>query len=147
MRYNITRFLSGCLSSSTNINIVFTFARTNYIVRVSRTNRNCTSPGIHRCLSSTNHSHYSTSKCGQFNDLFRFGFTLSMPKFRNCCPRLCSMIPNNFKHFVHKFYSFLLGLLRSCCTDNSTKKFSIKKVATTNLANSFPYPSGQNSLF
>ena len=135
------------MSTSTNINIAFTFARTNYISRISRTNRNCTSPGIHCCLSSTNHAHYSTSKSGQFNDFFRFGFTFSMPKFRNCSPRLCSMIPNNFKHFVHINLFLLLGWLRSCYSCNSAEKFNVRKAATTDFGNSFPFLSGQNSLF
>ena len=101
----------------------------------------------HRCLWCSQWTNHSTRKCGQFHDLFRFGFTLSMPKFRNCCPRLCSMIPNNFKHFVHINLFLLLGWLRSCYSCNSAEKFNVRKATTTNFDNSSPYLSGQNSLF
>ena len=114
MGYNVSAFsiltiISISISTCTNINILYTLVCTSYIIWVRRIDRDGTCLGIYRCLSSTNHAHYSTRKCGQFNDLFRLGFTLSMPKFRNCSPRLCSMIPNNFKHFVHIKLFLLLG--------------------------------------
>ena len=147
MRYNITWFRSVCISTSTNINISFTLVCASYLAWIRRIDRDGTYLGIYRCLSSTNHAHHSTCKCGQFNDLFRLGFTLSMPKFRNCSPRLCSMIPNNFKHFVHIKLFLLLGWLRSCHSCNSAEKFNVRKATTTNFDNSSPYLSGQNSLF
>ena len=113
----------------TNCNcIVRYFAICGFICRwIIRCNRNRTRIYIHCSLSSTHYTKHSTCKCGQFNDLFRLSFTFSMPKFRNSCPRLSGVIPNNFKHFVHINYSFLLGLLRCCYASNSAKRFNIRK--------------------
>ena len=126
----IVRYFAICISVSistgTDINILFAFC--GFICRwIIRCNRNRTRIYIHCSLSSTHYTKRSTCKCGQFNDLFRLSFTFSMPKFRNSCPRLSGVIPNNFKHFVHINYSFLLGLLRCCYASNSAKRFNIRK--------------------
>ena len=146
----IMRYFAICasvsISTGTDINILFAFC--GFICCwMIRCNRNRTRIYIHCSLSSTHYTKNSTRKCGQFNDFFRFGFTFSMPKFRNCSPRLCSMIPNNFKHFVHINLFLLLGWLRSCYSCNSAEKFNVRKAATTDFGNSFPFLSGQNSLF
>ena len=147
----IVRYFAICISVSistgTDINITLTFVGTCYISWIIRANSNSTLRNINRSLSRAHYTNHGTCKCGQFNDLFRFGFTFSMPKFRNCCPRLCRMIPNNFKHFVHINLFLLLGWLRSCYSSNSAEKFNVRKAATTDFGNSFPFLSGQNSLF